>query len=74
MVFPGLSLYNDVGAKVPNDDTCGLLRAAHSHNPPQGLTPTYEQAHVCVNLLTLVSYKSCIVDTDKNSCPGPDIL
>ena len=55
MVFPGLSLYNDVGAKVPNDDTCGLLRAAHSHNPPQGLTPTYEQAHVCADLLTLVS-------------------
>ena len=36
-------------AKAPNYDTCGS----------QGLTPTYEQAHVCADLLTLVSYK-CI--------------
>ena len=24
-----------LGAKVPNNDTCGLFRAAHSHNPAQ---------------------------------------
>ena len=47
------------GAKVPDFDAYGLFRAAHSHNPPpyrggsQGLSPTYEQAHVGLDLLTL---------------------
>ena len=50
------------GAKVPDFDAYGLFRAAHSHNPPllcsyrggsQGLSLTYEQAHVGLDLLTL---------------------
>ena len=36
------------GAKVPDFDAYGLFRAAHSHNPP-----TYEQAHVGLDLGTL---------------------
>ena len=39
-----------LGAKVPNNDTCGLFRAAHSHNPAQyshivGLTSHF-YAHI----------------------------
>ena len=50
-------------SKAPDFDTYGLLRATHSHNPTQyshivGLSPTYEQAHVGLDLLTLVSSKS----------------
>ena len=60
-----------LGAKVPNNDTCGLFRAAHSHNPAQyshiaELSSCFyahiraghkviEQAHVGLDLLTLVS-------------------
>ena len=58
-----------LGAKDPNYDACGLFRALHSHNPaqyshivgytshfcPQGLSPTYEQAHVGLDLLILAS-------------------
>ena len=43
------------GSKTPDFDTYGLLRATHSHNPTQCLSPTYEQAHVGLDLLTLVS-------------------
>ena len=55
------------GSKAPDLDTYGLLRATHYHNPTQyshivGLSshfyaPTYEQAHVGLDLLTLVSLK-----------------
>ena len=38
------------GSKAPDFDTYGLFRATHSHNPP-----TNEQAHVGLDLLTLVS-------------------
>ena len=38
------------GAKAPDLDACGLFRATHSHNPTR-----YEQAHVGLDLLTLVS-------------------
>ena len=34
------------GAKAPDFDTYELLRATHYHNSTQGLSPTYEQAHV----------------------------
>ena len=55
-----------LGAKAPNYDAYGLFRAAHSHNPAQyshivgyggsqGPSPTYEQAHVGLDLLTLAS-------------------
>ena len=58
------------GSKAPDFDTYGLLRATHYHNPTQyshivglsyrggsqGLSPTYELAHVGLDLLTLVSY------------------
>ena len=44
-----------LGAKAPNYDAYGLFRAMHFHNPPQGLSPTYEQAHVGLDLLTLAS-------------------
>ena len=63
------------GAKAPDFDAYGLLRATRSHNPTQyehksgiiipllcsyrggskGLSPTYEQAHVGLDLLTLAS-------------------
>ena len=43
------------GSKTPDFDTYGLLRATHYHNSTQGLSPTYEQAHVGLDLLTLVS-------------------
>ena len=46
---------HDVGIKSPGFDACGLFRALHSHNPAQGLSTTYEQAHVVLDLLTLVS-------------------
>ena len=45
-------------SKALDFDTYGLLRATHSNNPTQGLSPTYEQAHVGLDLLTLVSSKS----------------
>ena len=45
------------GSKAPDFDAYGLLRATHSHNPTQGLSPTYEQAHVGLDLLTLASSK-----------------
>ena len=45
------------GSKAPDFDTYELLRATHYHNSTQGLSPTYEQAHVGLDLLTLVSYK-----------------
>ena len=64
------------GSKAPDFDAYGLLRATHSHNPPniriswyyhpticeyrggsKGLLPTYEQAHVGLDLLTLASSK-----------------
>ena len=38
------------GSKASDFDTCGLFRATHFHNPP-----TNEQAHVGLDLLTLVS-------------------
>ena len=38
------------GSKAPDFDTYELLRATHSHNSPQ-----YEQAHVGLDLLTMVS-------------------
>ena len=38
------------GAKAPDFDACGLVRATHSHNPTR-----YEQAHVGLDLLTLAS-------------------
>ncbi len=41
------------GLKAPDFDAYGLLRATHSHNPI--LSPTYEQAHVGLDLLTLAS-------------------
>ena len=44
------------GSKAPDFDAYGLLRATHSHNPTQGLSPTYEQAHVGLDLLTLASF------------------
>ena len=40
------------GSKAPDFDTYELFRATHSHN---SLSPTYEQAHVGLDLLTLVS-------------------
>ena len=43
------------GSKAPDFDTYELLRATHYHNSTQGLSPTYEQAHVGLDLLTLVS-------------------
>ncbi|HBS89611.1 MAG TPA: hypothetical protein DEA56_02410 [Eubacterium sp.] len=43
------------GSKAPDFDTYGLFRATHSHNPPQGISPTYERVHVGLDLLTLVS-------------------
>ena len=43
------------GSKAPDFDTYGLLRATHYHNSTQGLSPTYAQAHVGLDLLTLVS-------------------
>ena len=46
------------GSKAPDFDTYELLRATHYHNSTQGLSPTYEQAHVGLDLLTLVSSKS----------------
>ena len=62
---------NDVGVKSPNYDAYGLFRALHFHNPPhyshivglsywggaQGLSSTYEQAHVDLDLLPLASFK-----------------
>ena len=60
------------GSKAPDFDAYGLLRATHSNNPTQsshivglsshfyahiGAGPTYEQAHVGLELLTLASYK-----------------
>ena len=42
-------------SKAPDFDTYELLRATHYHNSTQGLSPTYEQAHVGLDLLTLVS-------------------
>ena len=39
-----------LGSKAPNYDAYGLFRAMHSHNPP-----TYERAHVDLDLLTLAS-------------------
>ena len=45
------------GSKAPDFDTYGSLRATHSYRGgSQGLSPTYEQAHVGLDLLTLVSY------------------
>ena len=57
------------GSKAPDFDAYGLFRAAHSHifayrgiiipllcsywGGSQGLSPTYEQAHVGLDLLTL---------------------
>ena len=43
------------GSKAPDFDTYELLRATHYHNSTQGLSPTYEQAHVGLDLLTLAS-------------------
>ena len=46
----------DFGAKSPNYDACGLFRASYSCNPPR-----YEQAHVDLDILILVSlYKTVI--------------
>ena len=43
------------GSKAPDFDTYELLRATHYHNSTQDLSPTYEHAHVGLDLLTLVS-------------------
>ena len=50
------------GSNAPDFDTYGLLRATHSHNPPQyshivGLSSHF-YAHIGLDLLTLVSSKS----------------
>ena len=77
------------GAKAPDFDAYGLLRAMHSHNPSPlfayrgiiipllcsyrggsyGLLPTYEQAHVGLDLLTLASLK-----LQKRRCPKGDAV
>ena len=36
-------------------DAYGLFHALYSHNPTQGLSTTYEQAHVVLDLLRLAS-------------------
>ena len=64
-------IYIDVGGKSPNYDAYGLFRALHSQlfayrgiaipllgsywGGSQGLSSTYEQAHVDLDLLTLAS-------------------
>ena len=50
-----------LGSKDPNYDACGLFRAlipllCSYRGGPQGLSPTYEQAHVGLDLLTLASF------------------
>ena len=53
--FSAISHKKMLGSKAPNHDAYGLFRALHSHNPTQGLSTTYEQAHVVLDLLTLAS-------------------
>ena len=59
------------GSKAPDFDTYGSLRATHSYRGgSQGLSPTYEQAHVGLDLLTLVSlyYFVTYYVKQKRSC------
>ena len=58
-----------LGSKAPNHDAYGLFRALHSHNPAQGLSTTYEQAHVVLGLLT-----STMMPADCSVLCTPTIL